>query len=49
MLLDAYDKFDFIKVLLKNQHRIVFCTKLARAETARPRPPMLPPILPPES
>ena len=32
MLLDAYDKFDFIKVLLKNRNKIVYCTLLARAQ-----------------
>ena len=37
MLLDAYDKFDFIKVLLKNQDRIVYCTKLARAQNDEER------------
>lgn len=31
MLLD-YDKFDLIKVLLKNRWKVVYCTKLARAE-----------------
>ena len=37
VLLDAYDKFDFIKVLLKNQDRIVYCTKLARAQNDEER------------
>jgi pre-mRNA-splicing helicase BRR2 len=32
MLLDAYDKFDFIKVLMKNRNKIVYCTLLARAQ-----------------
>ena len=30
--LDAYDKFDFIKMLLKNQDKIVYYTLLARAQ-----------------
>ena len=36
MLLD-FTKFDFIKVLLKNQDRIVYCTKLARAQNDEER------------
>ena len=31
VLLD-YDKFDFIKTLLKNRHSIVFCTRLGQAQ-----------------
>eukprot|EP00292_Cryptomonas_paramecium_P033522 CAMPEP_0113700572 /NCGR_PEP_ID=MMETSP0038_2-20120614/24047_1 /TAXON_ID=2898 /ORGANISM="Cryptomonas paramecium" /LENGTH=366 /DNA_ID=CAMNT_0000624275 /DNA_START=8 /DNA_END=1104 /DNA_ORIENTATION=+ /assembly_acc=CAM_ASM_000170 len=31
VLLD-YDKFDFIKALLKNRHAIVFCTQLGQAQ-----------------
>ena len=31
VLLD-YDKFDFIKTLLKNRHAIVFCTRLGQAQ-----------------
>ena len=37
MLLDAYDKFDFIKVLLKNRNKIVYCTLLARAQNDEER------------
>ncbi len=37
VLLFEYDKFDFIKLLLKNRLKIVYCTRLARAadETAK--------------
>ena len=37
MLLDAYDKFDFIKVLMKNRNKIVYCTLLARAQNEEER------------
>lgn len=36
MLLD-YDKFDLIKLLLRNRHKIVWCTRLARAEDQEQR------------
>ncbi len=32
MMLD-YEKFDFIKLLLKNRKKIVYCTKLGKAQT----------------
>jgi pre-mRNA-splicing helicase BRR2 len=28
----GYDRFDFIKVLIKNRKKIIFCTRLARSE-----------------
>lgn len=37
MLLD-FDKFDLIKVLLKNRVKIVWCTRLARAQVSLPPP-----------
>ena len=42
MLLD-FDKFELIKLLLKNRIKIVWCTRLARAQVAPPPPPPPPP------
>eukprot|EP00741_Cyanophora_paradoxa_P005239 tig00000865_g5079.t1 len=36
MLLD-YDKFDFIKVLLRNRQKVVYCTRLGQAQTDEER------------
>lgn len=34
LLLD-YDKFDLIRLLLRNRHKVVYCTKLARARNEK--------------